>query len=186
MGDSPIPGSLRAQSAPAPEIVVDYARTCVACVENAVGVRLDFSPETLPVLDHYLQQTRGAPSETASLVVAVAGCYLGEIVRLVYGFAWEASAEDPVQWRLRSRAGDLSIFPVAIAHVAVHGVRAERDLRLFELSNADRAVLKRHLDALPPVDEDQYVAPSTRIEVLELAWDIVKARHGNAHEPPEP
>ena len=45
--------------APPPEQIADLARACVDYVKRALHVELDFSAETLPMLDHYLM-TRGA------------------------------------------------------------------------------------------------------------------------------
>ena len=53
-------------------------------MEAAVGVRLDFEPETLPVLDHYVATRRAELTdkpETMGLVARAVGAYFGEVVR---------------------------------------------------------------------------------------------------------
>jgi hypothetical protein len=42
----------------APPAVAELAEACVRFVRAAVGVSLDFRPETLPLLDHYLATRR--------------------------------------------------------------------------------------------------------------------------------
>src|SRR5687767_15165113 len=39
----------------APPAIQDLADACIRYVERAVGVRLDYTLETLPLLDHYLE-----------------------------------------------------------------------------------------------------------------------------------
>ena len=42
-----------------PNEVAELAAACVGYVRHGTGMELDFTVETLPVLDHYIRQTRG-------------------------------------------------------------------------------------------------------------------------------
>src|SRR5687768_13502479 len=44
--------------APPPAVIAELSAACVRFVQAAVGVSLDFRPETLPLLDHYLASRR--------------------------------------------------------------------------------------------------------------------------------
>ena len=66
----------------APSEIVDLSQACVRYVHDSLGFALDFTRETLPVLDHYLRQSvRGARDEAVDLMARVAGAYFGEVVR---------------------------------------------------------------------------------------------------------
>ena len=64
-----------------PEHVVVLCLACAQYVHAATGVALDFTPDTLPLLDHYLQGVRGAKDDVKELVATAAGAYFGELVR---------------------------------------------------------------------------------------------------------
>ncbi|MBK9265943.1 MAG: hypothetical protein IPM54_39935 [Polyangiaceae bacterium] len=64
-----------------PPIIADLAASCVRYVKQSVGFTLDFEPETLPVLDHYVELARAAANErkeTALLAAQTIGAYLGK------------------------------------------------------------------------------------------------------------
>jgi hypothetical protein len=177
MGDTSNLDAPRAQEIlPPPQQVADGAQTCVQYVEKNLGVALDFSVETLPVLDHYLRLARTADSErpeTGALVATVAGCYVGEVLRLRHDLRWDLSADDPLRWKLASPERSLVVFPVALARVAIEGPAAEPNFEVFALETKLRNALARRLDELPAVPEEEYVAPSTRVEVVDIAIDLL-------------
>lgn len=145
-------------------------------VEKNLGVVLDFSVETLPILDHYLRLARTADSErpeTGDLVATVAGCYVGEVLRLRHELQWDLTADDPLRWKLVAPTGALVVFPVALARVAIEGPAAEPKFEVFALETKLRKALARRLDELPAVAEEEYVAPSTRVEVVDMAFDLL-------------
>src|ERR1044071_4902274 len=78
---------------PAPGTIGELADACVRFVQAAVGVPLDFRPETLPLLDHYLATrreellaARAANPEAMGLVARAAAAYFGEVVRRHFRF----------------------------------------------------------------------------------------------------
>src|SRR5262249_46544401 len=86
-----------------PALAVELAEACVRFVEAALGVRLDFSAETLPLLDHYVASRREelvAKPETIGLVARAAGAYFGELVRRQFHSFWHAPTDDPSSWEL--------------------------------------------------------------------------------------
>src|SRR5579862_508162 len=88
---------------PPPQRVLDLAEACVRFVQRALGVALDYEPETLPLLDHYVGEGRTAAAprpEAAALVAHAAGAYFGEVVRRRYPSWWRAEGEDPAGWRI--------------------------------------------------------------------------------------
>jgi hypothetical protein len=171
---------------PPPPQVRDLAEACVRFVQRALGVELDYEPETLPLLDHYVEQARQAAEtrpETAAVVAHAAGAYLGEVVRRRYPSWWRTIEEDPALWRIELGPVFLSFSPVAmITDALVRGEEGAPDEGL-EMEDADREAVAGRLAELPPVAEEEFFAPSTRLEVIDIAVDAIRARRMAAGEP---
>lgn len=176
-GAHPPARDLRAE--PPPERVRDLAEACVRFVERALGVKLDYQPETLPVLDHYLQGARGAAAErppAGALVAHAAGAYLGEVVRRRHPSWWRLDGDDPGAWRIELEPVFLSFSPVQlVADALFREGEAEASERL-ELEEEDQRAVAARLAELPQVDEDEFYAPSTRLEVIDIAVEAIRAR----------
>lgn len=116
---------------PAPGPVADLAEGCVRFVEKALGVRLDYTPETLPVLDHYLAEARGdaaAHEETLDLLAQAAGAYFGEVIRKKHPSWWRTDSDDPLQWRVELEAVYLAFSPMLFVREALlRPVEAEEE-----------------------------------------------------------
>jgi len=161
-------------------------------VERALGVTLDYEPETLPVLDHWVQQARheaSARPEAATVVAHAAGAYFGEVVRRRYPSWWRADGDDPGAFRIELEPVYLSFSPVqVIADALFHGGEGEGEdeatsMEQLEIDDADRAAVSARLAELPPVPEDEFFAPSTRLEVLDIAVEAIRARRLAEGEP---
>jgi hypothetical protein len=186
-----------AASAPPPPEVEDLAEGCVRFVERALGVRLDYRPETLPLLDHYLQQARAAMSERVEalpIVTHMAGAYLGEVIRRRHASWWRLGGDDPTYWQIELESVYLAFCPVLFIREALtrgHAAdaaegspedRAGGDPAALELEEADREAVAARLAELPPVSDDEYYSPSTRLEVIDIAVDAIRSRRLAAGE----
>jgi catechol 2,3-dioxygenase-like lactoylglutathione lyase family enzyme len=175
-------------SPPAPEKVRDLAEACVRFVERSLGVKLDYEPETLPLLDHYLAAARAAAGErpeAGMLVAHAAGAYLGEVVRRRYPSWWRAEADDPLAWRIELETVYLSFSPVELMADALHRRGDAEASEGLTLEDEDRQAIAERLAELGPVAEDEFYAPSTRLEVIDIAVDAIRARRLGAGEPAE-
>jgi hypothetical protein len=167
---------------PAPERVRDLAEGCVRFVERALGVKLDYEPETLPLLDHYVEQARaeaGGRPEAAAVVAHAAGAYLGEVVRRRYPSWWRLEGDDPSAWRIELSPVYLSFSPVQLVADALFRGEAGAEPEAFErleLEERDREAVATRLAELPPVPEEEFYAPSTRLEVIDIAVEAIRAR----------
>jgi hypothetical protein len=158
---------------PAPGAIHELAERTVDFVRHAIrgkrgGIVLDYRPDTLPVLDHYL---RGVPKEqpaTVALITAAAGAYFGEVARRTLGGEWEQTASPPETWTL-VLTGGLRIVPGALAESAI---RQEEDEACFEVPEEDRAVVEDALEGRE-VPEDEYYSLAGRLEVLQLIADVL-------------
>jgi hypothetical protein len=151
-------------------------------------VKLDYTAETLPLLYHYLAGARPAAGErpqAGALVAHAAGAYLGEVVRRRYPSWWRAEGDDPGGWRIELETVYLSFSPVELVADALHRTTDAEAGEALELEEEDRQAVAARLAELGPVDEDEFYAPSTRLEVIDIAVDAIRSRRLGAGEPAE-
>jgi hypothetical protein len=163
----------------APPPIDELAEGCVRFVEAALGVKLDWEPETLPVLDHYLATRRtelAQRPETVGLVAQAVGAYFGEVVRRRYHSFWRLGSEDPSSWELRFEPVYLAFNPFGVAYDAITHGDEEGATAHLQLDDEDREAVEARLAELPPATDDEFFALSTRLEVLDIAVDAIKAR----------
>jgi len=99
-----------------PTAIADLAASCVRFVKQSIGFTLDFEPETLPVLDHYVTLARQATTErkeTTPLVAQAIGAYLGEVTRRKYGGFWRIE-DDPRSFRVELEPVYLVLRPIEL------------------------------------------------------------------------
>lgn len=168
---------------PSPPSVLDLAASCVGFVKRAFGVQLDYRPETLPLLDHWLRAGKEAAlerPEAAVLLAHAAGAYFGEVVRRRHASWWRVAEDDPGQHRIELRDVFLSFAPVDVARDALCLDRGpdgeELEISSFDLDDDDRQAVAERLGELPEVGEDEYRAPSTRLEVLDIIVEAIRQR----------
>jgi hypothetical protein len=156
-----------------PPVVAEFAGRTVDYVERAVGVRLAFDSETLPLLDHYL---RGVPTdkpEPLALVAATAGAYFGEVVRHHLGGRWESVVGDPIDWRFILPTA-LTIRPGQFVLAAIAGADVEGDSDVgVPAVLAD--LVEDALRAMADVPEDVYYSLCGRLDALEHLHEVVAA-----------
>ena len=143
-----------------PEPVAELVTACLDYVRRALGFELDFTSDTLPVLDHYTATVRDqieTRPELAPLVARATGAYFGEVVRAFIPGFWRVPSANIHDWELCSRVCFLRWNPIGVAY-------------------DDREFLERRLAALPPVPAEQYHLYTTRFEVIEVAHEALRAR----------
>lgn len=161
----------------APPAVAEFAQTCVRYVQTSLGVALDFEPETLPLLDHYLRQAQKDAldrPETIPLLATVAGSYLGELLRRRHGGTWTVEGDDAETWSLQLLDAPVTVLPVVLAREAITGV-ADPELAPIQIADDLRQDVTDHLADLPDVSEEEFLSPSTRVEVIDIAVDLLRA-----------
>ena len=153
-----------------PLSIDELASACVQYVHRALGIELDFTPDTLPILDHYLQGllTDDPKEEITNLVVTSAGAYFGEVVRRTLGHArWHVAVEDPTDWRLELEHVFLFFNPLGMAREAIVGAEQPGWLAHLEVLPRDRPLLDQSLERMGDVREDDYYRLAIRYEVIE-------------------
>lgn len=179
-----------------PPGVAELAAACVAYVKKALAVELDYTPETLPLLDHYLGlhaasalDGQEGKAEIQTLVASAAGAYFGEVVRRRHPSFWLADGM-PEDHRLAFSERWLVLYPVRMMREAMAARSSEADSTGnlestgIELDPQDRAIVEPRLAELPSVPQEEYLAPSTRLEVVDIAVDALRARDAAEAKPP--
>ncbi|HEY4119029.1 MAG TPA: hypothetical protein VGM56_14285 [Byssovorax sp.] len=166
-------------AAPPPAQIKDLADACVKFVERAAKVTLDYEPETLGVLDHWLRETRTeavGKREVAAFAAQAAGAYFGELVRRRYPSWWRADSDDPALWRIEFEEVYLAFHPVLLMADAIGLTGEHGGDEGLELEEDDREAVAARLAELPAASLSEFYAPTTRLEVIEVALEAIRSR----------
>jgi hypothetical protein len=165
---------------PTPDEIVELVESCIRFVKDALGLELDFTPETLPVLDHYLLAARESikeRSELRELLWRCAGAYFGELVRRRYNGFWHLPSADVHTWRIHQRQVLLSFNPVGVVAEAIAGSEdSDGPNGALRLARPDQEEIAQRLAAMPPLPEDEFYLLSTRLEVLDAVIEHLRVR----------
>lgn len=162
-----------------PEPIIDLCRSLTDFVERAVGLRPDFTAETLPIVDHYIRESRGGIEERPALLDLTAqaiGAYFGEVVRRALTGFWNLPSPNYHDWQLLGKAAFFAFNPIGVGYEVLtrgahHGPSAE-----LKMAKEDLELVRARLEALPEEREESYFSLSTRFEVIELMAECVRAQ----------
>jgi hypothetical protein len=163
---------------PAPEVVAELAASCARFVLAKYGVPLDGTSDTLSILDQYVRDARGdllIQPAGLPLLEATIGAYFGEVLRRAFDATWFASGDHDA-WRLDFQEVYLTFNPVGMAREALTLGEADGWHAHLEMDEAETGEVLSRLARLPDVSDDEYYAPSTRFDVVELAVEALRAR----------
>jgi hypothetical protein len=165
----------RDEKTPPPGVVHELAEQAVAWVRLASTIVLDYTSDTLPLLDHWLSHVPLDQPDTIRLTAAAAGAYFGEVARGTLGGSWRIRDErDPSTWQL-VLAGGIEIAPMGVAAEAIlKGPLDDLD-GSFDVPAADRGAVEEAL-ADREVPEDEFYSLSGRLEAYALIADVLAAR----------
>jgi hypothetical protein len=163
----------------APLAVLERAASCVRFVLSSLKIPLDFTPETLPLVDHWLSEAQKADTdaeeEVQRLAIEAAGAYFGEVVRRTLGDARWRIGEDPSRWRIELSSVFLAFNPLGMASEALAGEAIEGWNAHLEVLPQDRHLLEQTLSHLGDVREDDYYRLAVRWEVIEQVVAALEA-----------
>lgn len=166
-----------------PPVVAELAASCVRFVHAAVGFELDFTHETLPLLDHYLVQARReveARPEATPLVAQAMGAYFGQVVAAELTGFWRARGVDSHRWLLCLQPVFLALNPIGVGYdVLFRGQSHSGPSPELLIARDERQLVEQRLLSLPPEAEDDYYTFATRFDALNIA---VEALAGQMHE----
>jgi hypothetical protein len=157
-----------------PPQIVEWAESCRAFVKEAVGVELDYTPETLPILDHYVRtkataEGRQRPStEIRDLLTPPLGAYFGEVVRRsMAGVRWHAPEQSYEDYRLEFDGIFLHFNPLGVAAETLAGDDVEGFGAHFQILDETRGAVETVLAQNDSVSADDYYSFTIRYETLE-------------------
>lgn len=154
--------------APPPRHIAELALSCVEYVRRSVEATLDWTPDTLPFVDAWLQQSRGEKRpELMQLVAPTAGAYFGEVLRRVYPARWVAPEGAPATWRLEFEGCFLYFNPVGMAVEAMQHEDTEGLGATIAIADDLVDDLRERLEATAPVRIEDYYRLTTRYEVID-------------------
>ncbi len=161
-----------------PDEISEPVLLCLESVRRAVGVELDFSPETLPVLDHYVSIARSSIQDRPELLPLLAravGSYFGEVFRASIGGFWRLPSANVVDWSVCARTVFLWFNPIGVAFDALAGGPDHDGPRSqLHVAAGYRGAVDSRLAGLPEVADDEFVTLSTRFEVIDFAVDALR------------
>lgn len=163
----------------APEVVEDLALGAFRMVKERLSFELDFTAETLPVVDHYLELLRkddgGTPNEkVVSVVGPCVGAYFGEVVRRTLAdLRWHTAQHDYQRWRVEANNVFLCFNPIGVALEALYREPLSDWNAHFTLLPAEQEIVNASLDSTGPVREDDFYRLSVRHEVLDQALSVL-------------
>ncbi len=160
----------------APQVVLDLADSCVRFVHRTLGITLDYTPDTLPLLDHYLRGAHGVTQEEIlSLVAPAAGAYFGEVVRRQLGPSrWHWTSDEFSECRVEFERCFLSFNPIGIAMEAVLRSETEGYGSNLQLLKDEENLVREALERTGgDIDPDDYFRLAVRFEVIEQVVSIL-------------
>ena len=172
---------------PVPPRVREYADQAVAYVQRALGIKLEYDSNTLPVLDHYLRTVPDDQPAALQLVVATSGAYFGEVVRHHLGGRWELGREE-AEWRIFLPTG-INFSPAGFVAAAI--ARADLEDLDSEITAPSRMMpyLQQALARMGEVSVDDYYSLCGRLDTLEHVHEVLVAvaaqMLGDAADPDE-
>lgn len=152
----------------------DLAHTCVAAVHRALGIELDFTQDTLPILDHYVSMAQGTKAEVIELLAPMAGAYFGEVVRRGIGPArWHAPGTEYNAYRLEFESAFLHFNPVGMVVESILEAPAEGWMAHLQMLPQHREPVKASLEAMGAVRDSDYYRLSLRFEAIEQVYLVI-------------
>lgn len=162
-----------------PLAVADLCQATGDFVERSVGIRPDYTPDTLSLVDHYAtvarQELRRRP-EVLDVTAQAIGAYFGEVVRRSLVGFWRLPSANQHDWQICGQAAFVAINPLGVGYDAVrlgtdHGGPSSQ----LKVAPEDRQAVEQRLATVPPVAEEDFYTLCTRHEVLEIVMEAVRS-----------
>src|SRR5262249_25361010 len=114
-----------------------------------------------------------------------AGAYFGEVIRRKLPLRWFAPQGEYRRFRVELENAFLSFNPIGVAIEALHLDSAEGWGAHFRMRGEDEKKAAAALAKLPEVEEEEYYAPSSRLEALEIIVDAITGGNEERRYGPE-
>lgn len=157
--------------------IPELAETCVDFVRRAVGLELDYTQETLPILDHYVRQARAAASDPAVLapLLPATGGYFGALILRMFRGARVIEGADYPHCRVEFAPFFLHFNPVGVAQEVLTLADAPGWNAHFSTLEDQQQVLEDSLRRAPEIRPEDYYTFSLRYETLDHIVAVLTA-----------
>jgi hypothetical protein len=158
--------------------VAELCAACIRFVASKYKVSLDGTPETLSLVDQYVRDAREAVKERPESIDVVApavGAYLGEVMRQMFRAEWWAEGDFDA-WRLYFSRVYVAFNPIGMAREAITMTEEPGWHAHLVLDPGEREAIEERLAAMPEVEEDEYYLPTTRLDVITIVVETLRAR----------
>jgi hypothetical protein len=173
----------------APEQIRELAERCVVHVRHRLGFELDYSVDTLSVLDYFVvavlsDEGEGEPpppghprrSSAMLLLAPTLGAYFGETLRRAFPSRWRFTSEAANKWALEFEEVLLRINPAGVAAEALYGESSEEWSGAIVTAPELEPVVQERLAVAPPIPEDEFYTFAARHEALQITEDYLRER----------
>lgn len=162
-----------------PTQILDLAGSLTDFVERAVGIRPDFTPETLSIVDHYASLARAQMAtrpEVSDLTAQGLGAYFGEVVRRSEGAFWQLPTANFHDWSLCGVSAFVAINPIGVGYDTLFASPEHNGpSSQVKLAPEDKTMVGERLGRLPEVRDNDYFTLCTRFEVFQIVMEAVRA-----------
>jgi hypothetical protein len=178
-----------ARSLEVPEEIRELAERCVLHVRNRLGFDLDYSVDTLSVLDHFVavvvaDEGEGEPpppghvrrAAPMHLLAPTVGAYFGEVLRRAFRCRWRFTSEAADRWAIEFEEVLLRVNPAGAAAEAFFGAAVEGWSGALATAKELEAVVRERLAVAPPLPEEEFFTFTARHEALQIVEDYLKER----------
>jgi hypothetical protein len=178
---------MQSQISLAPVEIQALAERCVAHVQQRFGLELDYTADTLSVLDHFVKtviEEEGAGeflpagdqrrAHLVHLLAPTVGAYFGEVLRRELPCRWRIIGDDPAKWSLDFEFVILRVSPIGAAAEAIFGALVAGWGAELLAAPAFMELLAERLAVAPPVPEDDFFSLTTRFEVLQISEEFLR------------
>lgn len=157
--------------------IQDLAHSCVDFVQRSLGLPLDYTQDTLPILDHYLRTARAEATRSAMLapLAAASGAYFGQLVIRQFPGASCHSDVDLQRWRVQFSTVFLHFNPIGIAQEVLTQDDAPGWSAHFSTLEDQRQVIEQSIDSQLQLRAEDYYSFSVRYEMLDQVVAVLSA-----------
>ena len=167
----------RMETSPPPRHVSELALGCIDYVRRSLDAPLDWTPETLPFLDAWLEKARGESREQiVQLIAPAVGAYFGEVIRHSFRARWHAPTGTYAAWRIELEECFLYFNPIGMVVEALQLEDSEGLGASISLAEDLLGELHEHLERTAPVRVEDYYRLTTRFEVIDQVVHFLMVR----------
>jgi hypothetical protein len=177
------------RAAEAPAEICELAERCVVHVRSRLAFELDYTVDTISVLDHFVasilaEEGEGEPpprgharrAALMHLLAPTVGAYFGEVLRRAFPCRWRFTAEPAEKWAIEFEQVVLRINPAGAAAEAFFGDTVDGWSGAIVTAKELEPIVRERLAVAPPVPEDEFFTFAARHEALQIVEDYLGER----------